>query len=77
MRKLYLLIAIVGLVIIAVGYPFLSSLLGSKETVKFATLEGGISTLDILDEASIDTKYGFDAEVILLQKTPDMLAAIA
>lgn len=77
MKKLYLLIIVVGLLVIAAGYPLLSGLLGSKETVRCATLEGGISTLDILEDAAIDAKYGFDAEVIRLQKTPDILAAVA
>ena len=77
MKNLYILGAVLIIGIFIVGYIFSANLYTSQEMVRCATLEGGISTLDIIEEANLDSKYGFKAEVIRLQKTPDILAALS
>lgn len=46
-------------------------------TIRAATLLGGISTLDIIEYENLTAKYGYPLQVLRLQKTPDILAAIA
>ncbi len=45
--------------------------------IRAATLLGGISTLDIIEHENLTVKYGYPLRVLRLQKTPDILAAIA
>ncbi len=45
--------------------------------IKAGTLQGGISTLDVMEATSISGEHGFSLEVLRLQKTPDILAALA
>ncbi len=46
-------------------------------TVRAATLQGGISTLDIIEADNLMQKQGYKLEVLRLQKTPDIIAALA
>ncbi|MEB3851388.1 MAG: ABC transporter substrate-binding protein [Desulfurococcales archaeon] len=49
----------------------------SGYTIRAATLLGGISTLDIIEAENLTYKRGYPLEVLRLQKTPDILAAIS
>ncbi|MEB3844434.1 MAG: ABC transporter substrate-binding protein [Desulfurococcales archaeon] len=46
-------------------------------TIRAATLQGGISTLDIMQAAHLLDSKGYNLKVLRLQKTPDIIAALA
>ncbi len=48
-----------------------------KYTIRTATLQGGISTLDIIEQAHLLEQTYYDLEVLRLQKTPDIIAALS
>ncbi len=45
--------------------------------IRMGTLQGGISTLDVVEKTSMGKNYGVKVEVIRFAKTPDILAALA
>ena len=73
----FLLIILIVIVVLgaAIIYTQCHSSLNEPE-IKAATLQGGISTLDLLDKTSIPENNGFKLDVLRLQKTPDILTAI-
>ena len=52
---------------------------GTGETgiLRAGTLQGGISTLDIIEQEKLYERYGFKLEVLRFQKTPEILAALS
>ncbi len=69
---------LVALIIVAVGVAvFMGGAPAEKPRVRAATLQGGISTLDIMEAEGLDEKHGFELEVLRLQKTPDIMAALS
>ncbi|MCE4609024.1 MAG: ABC transporter substrate-binding protein [Desulfurococcales archaeon] len=48
-----------------------------KYTIRTATLQGGISTLDIIEQNNLLESTGYGLKVLRLQKTPDIIAALA
>uniref|UniRef100_A0A7J3ZIR6 ABC transporter substrate-binding protein n=1 Tax=Fervidicoccus fontis TaxID=683846 RepID=A0A7J3ZIR6_9CREN len=80
MRERKLAAVLISLLLLPVAVYAAYTQLGQppgEAFVRAATLQGGISTLDIMLEAHLDRKHGFRLEVLRLQKTPDILAAIA
>ncbi len=69
---------IIVLILVAVGVAvFMGGTKAEKPRVRAATLQGGISTLDIIEAERLDEKHGFELEVLRLQKTPDIMAALS
>ncbi len=80
MNKQVILAAIVAVVALAAALMFYMQGrvgTGAKYALKIATLQGGISTLDILDEMRLGERYGLQIRVIRFQKTPDIATALA
>ena len=74
-----LAIAIIIIVVAASGLYAVKHT-GSKTTmytVRAATLQGGISTLDIIEKEGLLEKHGYKLQVLRLQKTPNILEALA
>ncbi len=46
-------------------------------SVRVGTLQGGISTLDLMEQEGIARDMGLNLTVLRLQKTPDIIAALA
>ncbi len=68
---------------ITIVFAFISIMAGilftinhQSRVVKAGTLEGGISTLDIMEEKRIYEREGFKLDVLRLQKTPQLLSAL-
>ena len=79
MKKEIIVAGIAVLIIIAAASAYFFMNTPPKETKKItaATLLGGISTLDIIENQSLTEKYGVELNVLRLQKTPDIIAALA
>ncbi|MCE4627537.1 MAG: ABC transporter substrate-binding protein [Desulfurococcales archaeon] len=70
-------VAIIVLLVLAAGvYYGFSKRGGSMYTIRAATLQGGISTLDIIEREGLLESRGYGLKVMRLQKTPDIIAAL-
>ena len=81
-------IAVIVLVILG-GFAYLAFFAGkgheqaggaggsSGVTIRAATLQGGISTLDIIEAKNLLNGTNYTLSVLRLQKTPDIIAALA
>ncbi len=75
-------IAIVVIVLVVAAGFYVAKRSGEESastasyTVRAATLQGGISTLDIIEDQKLMEKHGYNLEVLRLQKTPNILQAL-
>jgi len=72
-----IILAAVALIILALlGAAYMLRPRG-RAAIKVATLQGGISTLDLVEKLDLGEQFGIDVQVIRLQKTPDIAVALA
>jgi NitT/TauT family transport system substrate-binding protein len=67
---------LVLIALLIVGFILYEKSPTTLPTVRAATLQGGISTLDVMEETEIPSSHGFSLQVIRLQKTTDIVGAI-
>ena len=80
MRTAVLLITVIIIVgAVAGAYFYITSMQTNqtgKERINAATLLGGISTLDIMENQNLLEGTNYELNVLRLQKTPDIIAAL-
>lgn len=71
-----IVVIVILLVLVAGLYYGVSRHESAKYTIRAATLQGGISTLDIIEGENLLEGRGYELRVMRLQKTPDIVAAL-
>ncbi len=69
--------AVVVVALIVVGVILHTHTPGGSYVIRAATLQGGISTLDLIEAENLTAKYGYPLKVERFQETPEIIAAIA
>ncbi len=81
MKTSMFLVAVIIIVgVVAGAYLYITTMQTQQkgeEKINAATLLGGISTLDIIESQNLLEKTNYKLNVLRLQKTPDIIAALA
>ncbi len=79
-RMQVLVFAVILIVLLGAAIALVSRPGGGETqgiTIRAATLQGGISTLDLIEAYKLLGDEGYNLSVLRLQKTPDIIAALA
>jgi NitT/TauT family transport system substrate-binding protein len=77
MNTKYILIIVVVAVALGASYAFYRERESSPMIIRAGTLQGGISTLDIMQYYNLSEKYGYELQVYRFDKTTDIINALA
>ncbi len=76
-KRVVAILSIIIILLAGLAIYYLVSPRGETLTIRAGTLQGGISTLDVMENKSLGEKYGFNLQVLRFQKTPDIIAALS